>query len=440
MTDIATQYRPKWFNGVVGQSQQLIINIIRHSVDHPHPLYIFIGESGVGKTTVARIFARAIQCSAPINGEPCNECDSCKKSLANAHPDIKEYDMGQLRLVSDVDKIKDGLRYKPLMGKQRVLILNEYHMISSTAEESLLMTLEEPPKNTTFILTTTEGNKVKNTTLTRAQVHTFDTVDSSNIVYYLTTIGVEGLGKQYSEDVYDVIAESGKGSVRQAVKNFEKWIDSGLSKLAEAKEMFPVLPEGDLISLAKLIVSRQNRDKAEKLAYQMMSESKLTSYEMVVGLMENFADYLHKNTSIQQSVINDMVYMRQLCLLELGYLKNCGYKWHPFRDFMFHLYNRQVSSGGKSKEELPKETVDLAKKIGKSIDALPSVKSDCIELKLVVSGKIIFVVDKPAKLATGSYYMLFSDLAEIDKAITNMSAEINVAKELKTKQLLKIKE
>lgn len=440
--NLATKYRPVLFNEVIGESQQRISSILANSATSPHPLYIFIGESGIGKTTIARIFARSIVCEhRQENGEPCNTCDSCKKALTNKHPDIKEYDIGSLRGVDDIDKIKDLLRYRPMFGRGRVIILDECHKMSQTAQESLLKTFEEPPPNTTFILCTTEGGFLK-TTLTRAQIHTFESVYSDFIKEYLSQIClIEKL--DFDEKIYEIIAEYAKGSVRAGIKSLEMWIDSRLISVEDAQKMFPVVPEGDLITLAKMIVSKQDFPKAEKLAYKMMTEHKQTSSALAIELMENFADYLYKNRQVNNDTVIDMVYLRQLCLLELPYLRNFGSQWKPFRDFMFGLYNRPVAKRSSSKKEAETFSAEVkkqAKTLADALSAVVSIKENTIELKFINSGKSIYIVNAETDIKDTGYFILVSDLEEMLKLMETAPAGTNFAEVFRNKNLLKKKD
>lgn len=438
--NLATKYRPVLFSEVIGESQQIISSILANSIKSPHPLYIFVGESGIGKTTIARIFARAIVCENPqANGEPCNECSSCKKALGNKHPDIKEYDIGSLRGVDDIDKIKELLRYRPMMGHGRVVILDECHKMSQTAQESLLKTFEEPPKNTTFILCTTEGGFLK-TTLTRAQIHTFENVYVDYITEYLSQICLsEKL--DFDEKIHQIISESAKGSVRLGIKHLEKWIDSKLISVDDAQKMFPIIPEGDLIALAKMIISKQDLPKAEKLAYKMMTEHKQTASDLAIELMENFADYLYKNQHIGNEIVLDILNVRQMCLLELSYLRNTGSKWKPFRDFMFNLYYRPVAkkSSKKETETFSAEVIKQTKSLAIALGAVVGIKNTYIELKFSISGKIVYLVNSEEEAPDKSFFILISKLDEILQLMKTIPAGSNVAEILKQKSYLRIK-
>ena len=161
------RYRPTNFDEVVGQ--KYIIQTIKNSIaaNKVGHAYLFCGARGTGKTTAAKVFARAINCLSPKNGSPCGECEACKKLANPANLDILEMDAASNNKVENVRDIRDKIQYPPVAGRYKVYIIDEVHMLTTEAFNALLKTLEEPPRHAVFILATTESQKIPATILSR---------------------------------------------------------------------------------------------------------------------------------------------------------------------------------------------------------------------------------------------------------------------------------
>ena len=161
------QFRPKTFDEIIGQEhvvQTLTNQINTNRVGHA---YLFCGARGTGKTTAAKVFARAINCLSPVNGSPCGECEVCKKLESPSNLDVLEMDAASNNKVENVRDIRDKIQYPPVAGKYKVYIIDEVHMLTTEAFNALLKTLEEPPSHAVFILATTEVHKIPATILSR---------------------------------------------------------------------------------------------------------------------------------------------------------------------------------------------------------------------------------------------------------------------------------
>ena len=168
-TALYRKFRPKKFEDIVGQehiTRTLRNQIISNRVGHA---YLFNGTRGTGKTSAAKILARAVNCLNPKDGEPCNECEICKAALSGALTDIVEMDAASNNSVDDIRIIRDEVNFLPTLAKYRVYIIDEVHMLSTGAFNALLKTLEEPPAHVKFILATTEPQKLPATILSRCQ-------------------------------------------------------------------------------------------------------------------------------------------------------------------------------------------------------------------------------------------------------------------------------
>ncbi|MGC8734370.1 MAG: DNA polymerase III subunit gamma/tau [bacterium] len=215
------KYRPTRFSEVIGQDVSIKIltnSILKGEIFHA---YIFNGTRGTGKTTVARILAKALNC-LNLNGfEPCNECYNCKSIMNSSFPDVIEIDAASNRGINEIREIRDNVKLSPLKGKYKVYIIDEVHMLTIEAFNALLKTLEEPPKNVVFILATTDIHKVPITILSRCQQIEFKRVDYHLIFNHLKNIcSKEGINIE--DDALIYISKLAKGSVRDSISILEQ--------------------------------------------------------------------------------------------------------------------------------------------------------------------------------------------------------------------------
>lgn len=220
-TVTARKYRPLKFDDVKGQ--QHITETLRISVEKGrlHSGYLFSGPRGVGKTTTARIFARAVNCNNPTNGEPCNECMSCSNILEGKSIDVIEIDGASNNSVDDIRKLKENARYSPSVGKYKMYIIDEVHMLSSAAFNALLKILEEPPSHLLFVFATTEQHKVPATILSRCQRHEFRRMELHETVNHIQYIA-EKENITIDKDSLFTIASKADGSMRDAQSIFDQ--------------------------------------------------------------------------------------------------------------------------------------------------------------------------------------------------------------------------
>ncbi len=226
------EFRPIVFSDVVGQEHiietlknQIKLNRVAHA-------YLFSGGRGSGKTTTAKILARAVNCLNPINGEPCNECEICKQSLEGSLTDVSEIDAASNNGVDNIRDIREEVEYVPTNSKYRVYIIDEVHMLSTGAFNALLKTLEEPPEHVIFILATTEPQKLPVTILSRCQRFDFRRISIENIMkrlnYICTKINVEA-----EEKALNLIAKMSDGAMRDAISLLDRCVADGDTKITE---------------------------------------------------------------------------------------------------------------------------------------------------------------------------------------------------------------
>ena len=217
----ARKYRPATFASVVGQSHitsTLKNAIARGQLAHA---YLFCGPRGVGKTTCARIFAKAINCFSPIDNEACNECESCRSFNEGRSFNIHELDAASNNSVDDIRSLVDQVRIPPQVGRYSVYIIDEVHMLSAAAFNAFLKTLEEPPAHAIFILATTEKHKIIPTILSRCQIFDFNRIRVEDSVGYLKYIAQQE-GVTYDDESLNLIAQKADGGMRDALSMFDK--------------------------------------------------------------------------------------------------------------------------------------------------------------------------------------------------------------------------
>lgn len=218
----ARKYRPMTFDTVVGQ--EALTTTLKNAISSGRlaHAYLFCGPRGVGKTTCARIFAKTINCLSPMaNGEACGECESCKAFNEQRSYNIHELDAASNNSVEDIRQLIDQVRIPPQIGKYKVFIIDEVHMLSQAAFNAFLKTLEEPPHHAIFILATTEKHKLLPTILSRCQIYDFNRMSVDNIVYHLKNVA-EKEGISAEEAALNVIAQKADGGMRDALSIFDQ--------------------------------------------------------------------------------------------------------------------------------------------------------------------------------------------------------------------------
>ncbi len=225
-------FRPLVFSDVIGQehiTDTLKNQIQTGKVAHA---YLFSGGRGSGKTSTAKILARAVNCLNPKNGEPCNECEICKAAIEGSLTDISEIDAASNNGVDNIRDIREEVEYVPTNSKYRVYIIDEVHMLSTGAFNALLKTLEEPPKHVIFILATTEPQKLPVTILSRCQRFDFRRLSIENIIKRLKYI-CEQIDVEPEENALKLIAKMADGAMRDAISLLDRCVADGEKKITE---------------------------------------------------------------------------------------------------------------------------------------------------------------------------------------------------------------
>ena len=249
------KYRPMTFDDVVGQEH--VVRTLRHAIEAGRiaNAYLFIGPRGIGKTTLSRIFAKALNCTSPKGVEPCGECDNCREIAAGRSIDVTELDAASHNKVEDVKPIIDAVQFKPTSSKYKIFIVDECHMLSNAAWNALLKTLEEPPPYVRFIFATTEGDKVLATIISRCQRFDLRRIQTNDIVARLKYIcGKEGIAAE--EDALLAIARGAEGGMRDALSSLDQLISFKGDKVTEedALGVFGLVSRSALENLAGAIL------------------------------------------------------------------------------------------------------------------------------------------------------------------------------------------
>jgi len=238
------KYRPRTFSEVVGQDP--VKRLLRKAVSQRKiaHAYIFAGPRGTGKTTMARILAKAVNCDGPAGGEPCNKCEACQQIDAGSFLDVLEIDAASNRGIDEIRKVRDYTSYMPVHGKMKVYIIDEFHMLTKEAFNALLKTLEEPPSHVLFVLATTNLEKVPPTILSRCQIFQFRNLTEDEIYERLKHI-CSNEGFQSQESALRLIARRSKGGMRDAIAMLEQvatYTDGDITE-AEVRDVLGLLPQ-----------------------------------------------------------------------------------------------------------------------------------------------------------------------------------------------------
>ena len=226
----ARKYRPATFASVVGQRH--ITSTLKNAIERGQlaHAYLFCGPRGVGKTTCARIFAKAINCLNPQHGEACNECESCRSFNEGRSLNVHELDAASNNSVDDIRNLIEQVRIIPQQGRYSVFVIDEVHMLSSAAFNAFLKTLEEPPQHAVFVLATTEKHKIIPTILSRCQIYDFNRIRVEDGVEYLRYIASKE-GVEADDEALNLIAHKADGGMRDALSMFDKAVSFCGSKL-----------------------------------------------------------------------------------------------------------------------------------------------------------------------------------------------------------------
>ena len=292
----ARKYRPSKFLDVVGQEQVSDTLKKALSTGKLAQSFLFCGPRGVGKTTCARILAKAINCENPsADFEPCNECNSCVSFNQNASFNIFELDAASNNSVDDIRTLVDQVRFAPQSGKYKVYIIDEVHMLSASAFNAFLKTLEEPPKHAIFILATTEKHKIIPTILSRCQIFDFKRITVKDAKEHLAEVALSQ-GVQFEDEALHIIAQKADGAMRDALSIFDRVVSycgNNLTRQA-VTENLNVLDYETYINVTDLIL--ENNIPELLLTYNDILSKGFDGHHFVSGLASHFRDLMVTKT------------------------------------------------------------------------------------------------------------------------------------------------
>ncbi|KKD50393.1 DNA polymerase III subunit gamma/tau [Listeria seeligeri] len=301
-------FRPQSFQDVVGQehvTKTLKNAIIQNKTSHA---YLFSGPRGTGKTSAAKIFAKAINCEHGHDGEPCNECEICKGTTDGSIPDVLEIDAASNNGVEEIRDIREKVKYAPTVAKYKVYIIDEVHMLSTGAFNALLKTLEEPPKHVIFILATTEPHKLPLTIISRVQRFDFKRITTQDIIGRLEFILKEEK-IPYDEKALMIVARAAEGGMRDALSLLDQVISYGSEEVTveDALEITGSVAQG---LLTKLVSAAFDGDAAEAISTltALLAEGK-DPVRLVEDLLVFFRDVLlyQKAPSLEETLERALV-------------------------------------------------------------------------------------------------------------------------------------
>ncbi|PJZ71094.1 DNA polymerase III subunit gamma/tau [Leptospira perolatii] len=295
---LSRKYRPQRFQDVIHQDLAIgaISNAIKTGkIGHA---YIFFGPRGVGKTTIARIFAKRLNCKNPVESEPCNKCDSCLEITKGISGDVLEIDAASNRGIENVRELRDNVKFTPMGGKYKVYIIDEVHMLTDQSFNALLKTLEEPPSHVVFLLATTEYHKIPETILSRCQDFIFKKVPLAVLQDYAESLCKEEKTQYDSEGLFWV-AKKGDGSVRDMLSFMEQALVFSNNRIigTEIRKMIGYHGIDILANFVKSLVNPETHSRALEIIENLYQEG-----QDIYKFLWDSIEFTHTLCLLKQSI------------------------------------------------------------------------------------------------------------------------------------------
>lgn len=302
------EYRPQKFSDVLGQDR--VVNVLKNQVKSGQisHAYLFAGERGCGKTTCAKIFAKAINCLNPIDSSPCGECENCKSIEEESTMDVVEMDAASNRRIDDIRNLKETVVYPPNNLKYKVYIIDEAHMITREAFNALLKIMEEPPSHLVFILATTEIEKIPKTILSRVQKFEFNKIGREDIIKQIDII-LSDRNITIEQEAKELIVKKAKGAMRDALSILDQVlsIDKNNFTLKDVENILGLVDFEFLDKLIANIISYNQKDSLD-LLFDLRNNNK-DDKDILDGLVGYFRDIMIYKTSQNQKYIENLDYL-----------------------------------------------------------------------------------------------------------------------------------
>ncbi len=314
-TALYRKFRPTEFDQVKGQEH--IVKTLQNQIEASRigHAYLFCGTRGTGKTTIAKIFAKAVNCDHPVGGSPCGECEMCKKIAAGSSLNVIEMDAASNNSVNDIRDIIEEVGYAPTEGKYKVYIIDEVHMLSTQAFNALLKTLEEPPEYVIFILATTEAHKIPITVLSRCQRYDFKRIDSDTIVDRMNEL-CEAEGATAEKAALSYISKKADGSMRDALSLLDRCLAFSMGENLTYDKVLDVLGSVDTEIFSLLYNAIVSNDAAAALS---LIDSMVSDGRDLPQFISDFAWYLRNIMLVLCGA--DSEYMLDISLSQLNELR-----------------------------------------------------------------------------------------------------------------------
>lgn len=373
---IPRRFRPKRFSDVFGQEP--IVTTLKNALTEQRigQAYLFCGARGCGKTTLARLFAKSLNCTQLIDGyEPCCSCTSCMEISEGRSLDVIEIDGASNRGIDDIRQINETVGYAPNRGKYKIYIIDEVHMLTKEAFNALLKTLEEPPKHIKFFFATTEPHKMPATIISRCQRFNLGRIPEKALVEKLRMICTQ-LNTSAEEDALIQISHLSEGSLRDAESMLDQLICSGMTTITldHTRAMFGLLTQ-DLLSKLDETILAHNLDQAVNLARQFYESGKDIGAS-IDSLLEHFRTYLLMELGESaRGIYKKGIYTKQQCLMLLDKL----IQWQqsmlktPFKQIHLEMLLLDLTRSLQkvSFESLVERLIDLEARLKNEVPVVP---------------------------------------------------------------------
>ena len=436
-TALYRRFRPTTFSEVVGQEH--IVKTLKNEIinDRIGHAYLFNGGRGTGKTSCAKILARAVNCLNPKDGEPCNECEICKAAIEGSLTDVVEMDAASNNSVDDIRAIRDEVNFLPTLAKYRVYIIDEVHMLSAGAFNALLKTLEEPPAHVKFILATTEPQKLPTTILSRCQRFDFKKISASNIEKRLDFVCRESK-INITNEAKKLIAILAEGAMRDALSILERCMQEEEEITEDLVKDLVGIPKTESINkLTKNIIAKDAME-AMKCIDEVVNEGKdLSNY--LWEIIKYVKDILVYKTGTKLEIyseaelaqikeLSDMITKERLIniIYDLSTLQN-DMKWSSQKLIMFQVGIIKLCTGS----EQVKNTV-TSENTQAVVPAVDNKQIENLNYKISRLEKQITMMENGTKLSTTSAQSVDNSAVKIDIPVPK--AEVKKSESVKLRR------